>query len=139
MSLLPASRPRQLIAGAAVLLILAGCSADTEEPVATPAPAEATTAPVTIEGATGTLELTGDPDTDIAAVAGEDFPREYVREIACDPPADDDEYIFWFTWSGEMRYVIQEEGDWDARKDAVRITVHYACPEHYDVVDEALE
>lgn len=136
MSLPSVSRPRQMFAGAAALLILAGCS--TAEPPAAP-PAAETTAAVTLEGSTGTLELTGDPEADIAAMAGEDFPREYVREIACEPPADDDEYIFWSTWSGEMRYVVQQEGDWDARKDAVRITAHYACPEHYDVVDEALE
>ncbi|WP_140398418.1 hypothetical protein [Brachybacterium massiliense] len=130
-------RPVRWLAAGAAALVLAGCAAEPESPPAPPEPAETTTASVTLDGATGTLELTGDVDADIEALV-EDFPREHIRDIACDPPGEDDEYIFWFTWEGQMDYVIQQEGDWYAAEDAIRVIVHYACPEHYDVVDEAL-
>lgn len=102
-------------------------------------PVETTTAAVALEGATGTLELTGDPEADIATVAGDGFPREWARDTACDPPEDDAPEITSARWALQLRGLTQEVSDWDAGKDAVRITVHYACPEHYDVVDEALE
>lgn len=133
----PALRPSRWLAAGAALLVLVGCAADPEPTATAPEPVETTTAAVTLDGATGTLELTGDVDADIEALV-EDFPREYTRDIACDPPAEDDNTVYWVTWAGQLRYVIQQEGDWDAAKDAIRVTVHYACPEHYDVVDEAL-
>lgn len=134
----PALRPSRWLAAGAALLILAGCAADPEPTATAPEPVESTTAAVTLEGATGTLELTGDPDADIAAVAGDEFPREWARDAACDPPDDEDDEALGVIWRSQLRSLTRRVSDWDAGKDAIRITVHYACPEHYDAVDDAL-
>lgn len=118
-----------------LLFAAAGCTSEPDAPAPT---AEETTAGVTLDGAIGMIELTGDPDADIAAVAGDDFPREWARDRACEPPADDAPEGMEVIWKGQLDALTREVSDWDAGKDAIRITVHYACPEHYDVVDEAL-
>lgn len=134
----PALRPSRWLAAGAALLVLVGCAADPEPTATAPEPVETTAAAVTLEGATGTLELTGDPDADIAAVAGDEFPREWAEDAACDPPEGDATEAEGAIWAGQLRALTREVSDWDAGKDAIRITVHYACPEHYDAVDDAL-
>lgn len=130
------SRPSRWLAGAALLLAAAtSCTPASEEPPSAPA-AEVSTEVVTLEGATGRLELTGDVEADVAALGLESFDREWAEEQACDPPTGGGTAAeLWRAGLTEQRH---GNSDWYAVEDAVRVTVHYACPEHYERVDEAL-
>lgn len=132
----PSPRPLRWLAVGAALLVLAGCTSGAEGPSAAPEPVETSATAVTLEGATGTLELTGDAEVDIAALDLESFNREWASEQACGPP--EEEGTLMELWRAGLTEQRHENSDWHAVEDAVRITVHYDYPEHYDAVDAAL-